>query len=111
MTEQGSCNTLVVGGVIIERLQQVKYPGTYFDDQLNWKAHINYLCRKLTKILCAFFKLIKKLKFPNNIDVKLYHVYHYSQICYGIEPLDGTAGKINLNKIQRLQNKNHSSPV
>ncbi len=95
-------NTLNVGGVIIERLYEVKYLGTYLDDQLNWKPHINYLSQKQTKILCAF-KLIKNL-LPKQYRYQLYHAYHYSQICYGIETY-GIVTKSNLNKIQSLQNK------
>ncbi len=80
----------------------MKYLGTYLDDQLNWKAHINYLSQKLTKILCAF-KVIKKL-IPKQYRYQLYYAYHYFQICYGIETC-GIATKSNLNKIQILQNK------
>ena len=49
---------------------QVKYLGTYLDYKLNWKAHINYLCQKLNKILCGF-KLKKKNVVPKQYKSQL----------------------------------------
>ncbi len=34
--------------LILKGLDQLMYLGTYLDDRLNWKAHINYSCQKIT---------------------------------------------------------------
>ncbi len=85
--------TLKVQGklhVPLKGQSQVKYFGIYLDENLNWKAHINYLCQQLTEILSAF-KLIKNLASPKLEISQLYDAYQYSQICY-----DGTKAKANL---------------
>ncbi len=102
-------NTLNVDGVITDRLHQVKCLGTFLDDKLNWKAHVNYLCQKLNKIQCAF-KFIKKKLVPKQHKCQLYCAYHYSQISCGIIA-DGTAAKSNLIKVQRRYKINLGSFV
>ena len=54
-----------------ERCSSYKYLGVYFDDKLDWKTHVKYVCEKIGKT-CGF---LSKLRYCANINV-LKTVYH-----------------------------------
>ena len=45
----------------LERCSSYKYLGVYFDDKLEWKTHVKYLCEKIGKV-CGLFIKIKTLQ-------------------------------------------------
>ena len=40
----------------LERFSSYKYLGVYFDDKLEWKTHVKYLCEKIGKVCGLFYQ-------------------------------------------------------
>ena len=57
-------------GVLIERVTSTKFLGLHIDEKLNWKIHINHLCKLLSKNTGVIHKL--KSVLPQNILFMLY---------------------------------------
>ena len=52
-------------GIMIHKVDEMKYLGLMIDMNLTWKSHINYLCKKLS-ILVGIFKKISYI-LPNRV--------------------------------------------
>ena len=48
---------LKFNGKKMEQCLTYKYLGVHLDESLNWKAHVDYLCKKLSKMCGIFSKL------------------------------------------------------
>ena len=95
-------NSLTFGENTIPRVKHVKYIGLILDEQLSWAAHIDEICKSLTKYFSVFYNLRRF------ISLKLARIIYYSciypRIKYGIE-VYGATNTTKLKKIQTLQNK------
>ena len=86
----------------IERVYYTKFLGVFLDSNLNWKKHIEYVSKKISKsigILCKARKLLNKPTLVN-----LYYTFVYPYYIYGIQVWGGTY-PTNLQKLVLLQKK------
>lgn len=65
---------VTIDGVCIERVNQVKFLGVVLDEKLSWKAHVEYVKQKISKIIGILFK-VKDL-----FDCSLLHMLYCSMI-------------------------------
>ena len=95
-------NTLEVNNIKINRTDQAKYLGLLIDEELNWKYHIDMLCKKIKRFFPSFYTLRNFI----NIDhaKSVYYATLHSRIKYGIA-LYGAADKTVIEPLQILQNK------
>ena len=79
-----------------------KYLGVYFDKDLNWKTHINYISEEISKS-CG---LLSKLRHCLEIDTlrEVYHALIHSYLRYGIIAW-GSAPKTVLNQLNVIVNR------
>lgn len=86
----------------IERVDEIKFLGVMLDNSLNWNAHINYICTKITK--CCY--VLRRLS--NYINkaalIKIYFGIIHSHLTYGIE-LWGATTKNNMDRLLKLQKR------
>ena len=60
-----------INGTNLENCSSYKYLGVYIDEKLDWKAHVDYICKKVTKV-CG---ILAKLRHCVGYDI-LKMVYH-----------------------------------
>ena len=72
---------LKINKTALEKCSSYKYLGLFFDKKLDWKTHVNYICKKLSKT-CG---IISKLRHCIDIDTlkTVYYSLGYSYLCYG----------------------------
>ena len=69
-----------INNVCIERGYVTKFLDILIDFQLNWKQHIEYTCKKLSKCIGILSKARRKLHKPSLIT--LYHSFAYPYLIY-----------------------------
>jgi len=47
----------------IQKVHMCKYLGLYFDGQLTWRFHIDYVYNRLLQLIGIFYKLRSKLQY------------------------------------------------
>ena len=79
-----------------------KYLGVYFDEELSWKAHINYVCQKVSKACGS----LAKLRHCLDVDTlrEVYHALIHSYLRYGLIAW-GSATKTALKPLQIIINR------
>ena len=89
----------------ISRSESVKYLGVWFDDKLNWSAHIQKLSLQLARC-CNILYHIRDFVNAHAL-VMLYYGFVYSRLTYGITAW-GTAAQYQLREIEvKLNNIIH----
>ena len=68
--------------VCIERVTSTKFLGLFIDEKLNWKIHIDYLCKLLSKNVGVIYKL--RSIFPQEVMLILYSTLILSYLNYGV---------------------------
>ena len=76
--------------------------GVFLDSNLNWKKHIEYVSKKISKSIGIFCKARKLLNKPTLVN--LYYTFVYPYYIYGIQVWGGTY-PTNLQKLVLLQKK------
>ena len=73
---------LKIQGKSLEQVTSTKFLGVHIDNALNWESHIIILCKKLSPVCFALYRL----RNITNRDVMLsyYYAQFYSRISYGI---------------------------
>ena len=91
-----------IDGLIISRLQNVKFLGIMINEFLNWNIHITDICKRLAKNIGLLFKL--KYLLPKNVLFMIYNslVLPYLNYCNNIW---GNTYKSHLSKMYILQKK------
>ena len=91
-----------LNGSKLERCSSYKYLGVYFDDKLDWKTHVNYVCEKIGKV-CGF---LSKLRYCANKEVlkMVYFALVQSHIQY-CNIVWGTAPQTSLAPLVAIQNR------
>ena len=79
-----------------------KYLGVFFDNKLDWKVHVNYICSKISKSCGALAKLRHCVDTKTLLNV--YHALVNSYIRYGII-VWGNASKNIIKPLQTVLNK------
>ncbi len=86
----------------LEKCDTYKYLGVYFDKDLNWKTHIDYISKKISKSCGS----LARLRYCVEIDTlrEVYHSLIHSYLRYGIT-VWGSASKTSLVKLQTIVNR------
>ena len=91
-----------VNNVLIERVYVTKFLGVQIDPKLNWKNHIEYICKKISKCIRMISKARRKLhKSPL---IPLYYSFAFPYFIY-CNHVWGNTYKTNLESIARVQKK------
>lgn len=69
-------------GNVIEQVTEHKFLGLILDKNINWKAHINNLCKKLSRFVFALRKLTERVS--QQTALIAYHGHVLSNFRYGI---------------------------
>ena len=93
---------IVFNGVLIDRMATIKFLGLHIDEQLNWKTHISYLCKLLSRNSGVIYRL--KSILPQNILFMLYSTLILPYINYGILAW-GKSLKTQLDKLFLVQKR------
>ena len=91
-----------IGNISLKQSEFVKYLGIYIDHNLTWKAHINYISKKISKSIGIISKLRHYVDLPTIKQVYYSLVYPYLQ--YGIS-VWGNTYKTRLSHLNKLNNK------
>ena len=94
--------TVAINGENLEKCTSYKYLGIIFDEKLNWKEHISYVCGKVASACGALAKLRHCVN--TNILKEFYHALSYSYIRYGLI-VWGNALPTTLKPLQALMNR------
>ena len=86
----------------MDQCDSYKYLGVYFDKDLNWKKHIEHVCKKISKSCGSISKLRNCLEIETLREV--YHALIHSYLRYGIIAW-GTASETALQPIKVLMNR------
>lgn len=69
-------------GTNIQETDVTKFLGLYVDSKVNWKIHVDYICKKLNQFSYALYKL-KKVSSMSTL-LTAYHGYVASTLRYGL---------------------------
>ena len=89
---------LIMDNKIIDKVLDFNFLGIHFNEQLNWKSHIDKLSVKCCRILGILNRLKRIL--PLHIKIMLYNSLMLPHLNYGI-----TLWGINCERILKLQKK------
>ena len=75
-------NNIYIDNKLLNRVEFYTFLGMYIDAKLNWKVHIDYICKRVSK----FIAILHKLKFSLSIkSLKLlYNAFILSNLSYCI---------------------------
>ena len=93
---------ICINDVRIERVYVTKFLGIQIDLQLNWKKHIDYICKKLSKCVGIIAKARKKL-YKSSL-ITLYYSFAYPYFIYCNHVCVNTF-KTSLEKVVLVQKK------
>ena len=86
----------------IERKSVIRFLGVFLDEHLNWRNHVDYLCKKLCKYPYLFYKT------RHNLTLKalklIYNTLIYPNLIYCITAW-GSANGTNLRPLKLMQKK------
>jgi Reverse transcriptase (RNA-dependent DNA polymerase) len=83
----------------LNQVESTKYLGVIVDQDFSWKLHLQYVSKKLRKIICEFNYL--KSNMPYNVRRIMYFSLAHSYLNYGITAW----GAVNLSPLKMLQEK------
>ena len=91
-----------MGDLYLERVNQIKYLGVTLDDQFTWKAHIQYVRKKLSSS-CG---ILSKLRHYIDVETlkKVYFALFQSHLQYAIICW-GSANKSDIQPLKIIQNR------
>ena len=111
-----NCIKLVLNDIDVQKVHMCKYLGLYFDDQLTWRFHIDYVYNRLLQLIGIFYKLRSKLQYVWLTNI--YYAFVHPYLMYGIEIYANTyityldkLVKINNKLLRILQNQPLATPV
>ena len=93
---------LYINNVPIGRVYVTKFLGVQIDSQLNWKNHIEYTCKKLSKCIGILLKARKKLQKSSLISLYYSFAFPYFIYCNHVW---GSTYQTNLNNVVLVQKK------
>ena len=79
-----------------------KYLGVLLDETLSWKPHIDYICRKISRMCGIFSKLRYATNFP--LLIQVYHALVASHLQY-CNLVWGNASETILSPLKKMQNR------
>ena len=93
---------LQINNYPIERGEKVKFLGFILDENLSWKAHVNYITTKICKMIGLFIKLRNTLH--TNTLRNLYFSFIYTYLKNGIM-VWGSAAATHISILEKCQKK------
>ena len=86
---------------LLEDVQPI-YLGLIINDKLDWKSHVNYICKKVSKA-CG---ILSKLRHCINLDTlrTVYYALGYSYLRYG-NIVWGNCSKTTIKPLAVIQNR------
>ena len=93
---------LYINKVPIGRVYVTKFLGVQIDSQLNWKNHIEYTCKKLSKCIGILSKAWRKLQKSSLISLYYSFAFPYFIYCNHVW---GSTYQTNLNNVVLVQKK------
>ena len=94
------CTHLRINDTSIQSVYVTKFLGVLIDSKLNWKNHIDYICKKIAKRIGILLKARKKLHRSSLIS--LYYSFAYPYLIY-CNHVWGHSYKTNLEPIVLMQ--------
>ena len=91
-----------VDGICIENVSKQKLMGIYIDENLNWSAHIDYLCSNISSKISLLRQLSQYV--PQHVQKLFYQSYIMPLIDYG-SVVWGSTSTYNLDRILKLQKR------
>lgn len=98
-----SVSVYKINNVTIERVKQIKYLGFIIDEHLNFKEHIDYICKKIGKKIGFFKRVRKKMSILTAIHV--YNTMIKPHFEFGSTIIYTCCTKTQIERLQKLQNK------
>ena len=96
ITSKKKCATtnfkVKINEIELKRCDSYKYLGVYFDKDLNWKEHIDYVCKKVSKACGILYRLRSCLETETLREV--YHALFHSYTRYGLIAWGATADTV-----------------
>lgn len=102
LIKNAEVNFVMFNNMRIEEVTNSKFLGLNIDSHLNWKAHIDNLCKYLSSSVYLFYKLASCCN--KKTLLSCYYSYVYSRIQYNIIAW-GAANQFLLNRIFVLQKR------
>lgn len=88
----------------IEQVHSTKFLGVYIDSTLNWEIHVDNLCKKLSSVCFALYRL--KQVASKNIVLSYYYAQFFSRIAYGIVFWGSSNFAVRVFKVQKKAVRN-----
>ena len=88
--------------ICIENVSKQKLLGVYIDENLNWSAHIDYLCSNISSKISLLRQLSQYV--PQNVQKLFYKGYIMPLIDYG-SVIWGSTSSSNLDRLLKLQKR------
>jgi len=88
--------------LIIQSVKSAKYLGVWFDENLKWDCHTNYVCGKLRKLLYKFYILRQSL--TKDCIIRVYRSLVESILTYGLS-VWGAATKQTMQPLEVTQKR------
>ena len=99
---------LKINNVVIKQVNEARFLGVTFDENLNWKSHIQKLSKKLS-CSAGILNLIKD-SIPEDLYKSLYFTLFESYLSYGITVWGGVSNnKLEPLALFKLQKKMHEN--
>ena len=94
--------SIKINDIELEQCESYKYLGVLFDENLNWKSHIEYICGKISRSVGG----LATLRHRTSVSVlrEVYHALVNSYVKYGITAW-GNASDTALQPLKVLLNK------
>ena len=93
---------ITLNGVTLERVEITKFLGVLIQENLNWKAHIDYVCNKIAKSIAILAKL--KHYVPRYVLLIIYKSLCLSHMLYALSVWGGSSLS-SLKRLNTLQKK------
>ena len=93
---------LVISGNVINRVSSAKFLGVVVDDHVNFKAHVDYNLKKLSKYIFIIYKIRKFI--PLKELIQIYYCLIYPNLIYCVS-VWGSCYESTLKPLKTLQNR------
>ena len=102
MLQKQSTLNLQIYDNTIEQVQHFKYLGIFIDSELKWTVHIDYLCKKISKMVSFLGRLSKYIN--ESCLILLYNAVIIPHFDYG-DVVWSSATKTQLDILHKIQNR------
>ena len=93
---------LLLDDRLITQKKQIKFLGVLLDENLSWKPHINYVCKKVSKSIGVIYRA--RFNLSKSTKLSLYYTLIYPYLIYCNTILSSTYVS-NLKRLQILQKR------